>query len=149
MRDLNLPLDVFKEHIIGLQMCGEDHLFADIPVQAKKCFTVTYNKLNKCSIVATKKKKAPSTDKNLFSGAVFDPDFMENPSDDCDTSDESDQESEVVATNNKGAAKGGAKRAAPKGKTTKVKKDETSEAPAARGRGTSGRTRQAARGGRK
>jgi len=43
MRDLNLPMDVFKEHIIGLQMCGEDHMFADLPTQSKSMFTKMYN----------------------------------------------------------------------------------------------------------
>ena len=31
LKDLGLTLDVFKEHILCLQMCGEEADFADLP----------------------------------------------------------------------------------------------------------------------
>ena len=112
MKDLNLPMDIFKEHIIGLQMSGEDQMFAEIPANTKKSFTLIYNQTNKSSIQAQKKKS--STDKNLFSGASFDPEFMEVPSDDGEDSEEEEQENEVVATGAKGATKGAIKPTAPR-----------------------------------
>ena len=101
-----MPVEVFKEHILGLQMCGEDILFADLPSQSKSAFTKIYNQVNKSSITAvSKSKKRTPTDKNLFSGANFDPDFMSEPSDDGEDSEESEKENDVVATNAKGKAK--------------------------------------------
>ena len=140
MRDLGMPMDVFKEHIIGLQMCGEDHMFAELPTQSKSAFTKIYNQVNKSSIQATKKKKSSPTDKNLFSGATFDPEFMENPSDDNDSED-SDQESDVVATNVKGGAK-----ASKAPKATKAAKSESKPAKAATKPARGGRGRGASRG---
>lgn len=122
-------------------MCGEDHMFAELPTQSKSAFTKIYNQVNKSSIQATKKKKSTPTDKNLFSGATFDPEFMENPSDDGD-SDESDQESDVVATNVKGAAKATKTTKASKAtKSSEAKPTKAAAKPAAKPSTRGGRGR--------
>lgn len=118
MRDLNLPIEIFKENILGLQMCGEDVQFAELPVGCKTSLTKMYNTHMQSSIQMTRKKKTPTTDKNLFSGATFDPSFMEEPDDSDESSEDDGPEQDVVATNSKGkkapaAAKGKQSRAAP------------------------------------
>ena len=57
LKDLGITLDAFKEHILCLQMCGEEADFADLPTQIKKTFTVTYNNTMKSSVKPVKKSR--------------------------------------------------------------------------------------------
>ena len=135
MRDLNLPIEIFKENILGLQMCGEDVLFGELPTASKSAFTKIYNQFNKSSIQATKKKKATPGEKHIFSGANFDPDIMSEPSDAGDSSDESEQENDVVATNVKGGAATKSKKQSATKAEPKAPAKSTKGAGRGRGRG--------------
>jgi hypothetical protein len=55
MKELNLSMDCFKEHILTLLMCGEDEEFNQLPVGTKGALTKAYNKLNSSSIKPIKK----------------------------------------------------------------------------------------------
>jgi len=43
MKDLNVTMDTFKEHILSLMMCGEEQEFAELSTAVKSSFTKTYN----------------------------------------------------------------------------------------------------------
>lgn len=83
-------MDIFKEHIIGLQMAGEDVAFAELPTASKTALTKQYNNLNNDSIKIKRGKKSSPTDANLFSGQRFDPTFMEIP-EEASSEDDEDQ----------------------------------------------------------
>jgi hypothetical protein len=71
MRDLNLSLECFKEHVLTLLMCGEDEDFNQLPVATRSLLTKAYNKVNKCSIKPVKRSRR---DNDEFKVAHFDPD---------------------------------------------------------------------------
>jgi len=120
MRDLNLSIECFKEHILTLLMCGEDEEFNQLPVGTKMALTKAYNKLNACSIKPVKKNR--KDEDGEYRQNFFDPDYDGEPFD-FEESDEASggEEQEIVAIN---AGKKGTKAAAP--------------TPSARGRGRGG-----------
>ena len=82
-------------------MSGEDIVFAELPVGTKKSFTVQYNNMCKSSIQVTKKRKGTPTESNLFSGAKFDAEVMDEASEESATDEEPTGKAdgpEVVAT---------------------------------------------------
>jgi hypothetical protein len=71
MRDLNLSMECFKEHVLTLLMCGEDEEFNQLPVGTKSLFTKAYNKLNSSSIKPVKRSRRDNDEMKV---THFDPD---------------------------------------------------------------------------
>jgi Replication factor RFC1 C terminal domain len=100
MRDLNLSLECFKEHILTLLMCGEDEDFNQLPVPTKTALTKAYNKLNSSSIKQVKKSNRDDEYRQFF-----DPDADGEPVADDSSEASADEDQEVVAVNANKAAK--------------------------------------------
>ena len=96
MRDLNITMDSFKEHILSLLMCGEEEEFNNLPVGTKSMLTKVYNKLCSSSVKRAKKTRTHDDYKTYH----MDPDFCETHQSDDSSDDESgDEEPEIVAVN--------------------------------------------------
>jgi len=89
MKALGVTMDILKEHILGLLMCGEGDRFAAMPTAAKTMFTKAYNVVCQSSVKPIKKVKR-GEDSGMK--GEFDPDFMSEPS---GGESESDGESEI------------------------------------------------------
>lgn len=91
---MNLTLDHFKEHILGLVISEESaKAFERIPKQVKNILTKTYNSTMKSSVKSSKKTNQKKGDASL---KKFDPDIQSQASETGEISeDERESEPEV------------------------------------------------------
>ena len=103
LRELNLSIECFKEHVLTLLMCGEDEEFNQLPTATKTALTKAYNKLNASSIKPVKKARAKQDD-GEYRSAMFDPDVQDAPSDFSESDVSQDETMDIVPVGQKAKA---------------------------------------------